>query len=76
MREYWRNLIEGIRVMGFWRCMYARNLYRPHMRLIHKQGQHWFKIVGHLYPDGATYERCDWCGKMINHSKVQDGKDG
>lgn len=41
--------------------LYCRTLYRPHMRLIHRWGWHWYTHLPFI--DGGT-ERlwCQWCG--------------
>lgn len=71
LKAWWRDLKEGIRVLGFWHCMYLRHVYRHHMRLIHRHGQHWFKKYGPCIPGGLTFERCEWCGETINVSTVE-----
>jgi hypothetical protein len=40
--------------------LYCRTLYRPHMRLIHSWGWHWFSV--------SPIDRnrvCQWCGKRL-----------
>ena len=39
--------------------LYCRTLYRPHMRLIHRFGWHWYRTRP---MDGLR--RCDWCGEF------------
>lgn len=53
------ELIEAIRVLGFWRHMYLRFAYRHIMRLAHRFNWHYAPPI---YPEGDTQLWCKWCG--------------
>jgi hypothetical protein len=61
-----REDIEAIQVMGLGRYLYARFVYRHHMRFIHKRGGHQMRHIGPIYPDGGEFDKCDWCGHLEN----------
>ena len=61
-----REDLEAIQSMGLRRFLYARFVYRHHMRFIHKRGGHQLKHYGPLYPDGGEFDKCEWCGHMEN----------
>ena len=61
-----KDILEAIRVLGFWKTLYLRILYRPHMRFIHIFERHWFTKVGPVLPTGETWKWCQWCGKRCN----------
>ena len=50
--------IEAIRVLGFWRVVFAHTLYRPLSRLMHRFDLHYMPVGG---PDGDQ-AWCQWCG--------------
>lgn len=54
-----RETIEAIRVLGFWRVVFYRTLYRPLMRLAHRYNWHYAPPI---YPDLDTMLWCHWCG--------------
>lgn len=41
--------------------LYCRTLYRPHMRLIHRFGWHWWTPV-RIHPQ-LNHDWCQWCGE-------------
>jgi hypothetical protein len=51
---------EGIRVMGFWRWVYARFFYRAVSRLLHRFSLHY--APEHRMHDGDLMRWCKWCG--------------
>jgi hypothetical protein len=61
-----REDIEAIHVMGLGGFLYARFVYRHHMRFIHKRGGHQMKHYGPMYPDGGEFDKCEWCGHLEN----------
>ncbi len=56
----WDDFLEAVRVLGFWKTLYLRILYRHHMKLIHHFGRCWFKRI---YPQGQPQKWCTWCGE-------------
>lgn len=57
-----RKRRDAIRRVGFYLyCAYARTLYRPHMRLIHRLGWHWWTPV-RIHPQ-LDHKWCQWCGE-------------
>lgn len=51
--------IEAIRVLGFWRVVFLRMLYRPLSKLMHRFNLHYMPPC---HPDGDTMIWCQWCG--------------
>jgi hypothetical protein len=60
LRPYFRDLKKSIAVLGFWRTMYLRNLYRPIMRIIHQWG--WHAMTRVYVGMEHEHEWCQWCG--------------
>lgn len=58
-----RETIEAIRVLGLWRVVYARTLYRPLSRLMHRFDLHYAPVGG---PDG-NQAWCQWCGLRYSY---------
>ena len=56
-REDWKAL----KVMGPLRLLYAKTLYRPHMRWLHRRNRHVMRDWGPR-ENGVQHRRCDWCG--------------
>jgi hypothetical protein len=57
-----RETIAAIRVLGFWRFVYARFFYRMVSRWAHKFNWHHMDIC---HPDGDTMHWCHWCGLRV-----------
>ena len=54
-----RKRREAVARVGWYLYLaYCRTLYRPHMRIIHHFGYHWFSVIP---IDGSGW--CHWCGK-------------
>lgn len=67
----WQAFAKEVR----WRTylLYCSTLYRPHMRLIHRYGKHWFT---RLHPiDGPRMDWCQWCGerRMLSGGEQAEG---
>ncbi len=56
-----RETIEAIRVMGFWRWLWARTFYRKFQRLAHRYNWHHTTKLG-PFEDGSQQQWCQWCG--------------
>ena len=61
-----REDMEAIQALGLGTFLYHRFVYRHHMQLIHARGGHKLKHYGPLYPDGGSFDKCEWCGHMEN----------
>lgn len=51
---------ECIRVLGFWRWLWLRYLYRPTSRILHRMNLHYAPERDMM--DGSTIRWCQWCG--------------
>lgn len=51
---------EAIRVLGFWRWLGYRYLYRPISRLLHRFSLHYAPT--RKMADGSVVRWCRWCG--------------
>jgi hypothetical protein len=60
---------EAIRVLGFWRVLWHRTLYRPVSRLMHRFDLHYAPIGG---PDGDV-AWCQWCGLRAHMPRKKPG---
>ena len=56
-----REDIEAIRIMGFWRWLWARTFYRVFQRFAHRHNWHHTVKLG-PFDDGSTQQWCQWCG--------------
>lgn len=56
--------IEAIRVLGFWRVVFNRTLYRPLSRWMHRHHLHYAPPVGPPHGDNDCLQQhwCQWCG--------------
>lgn len=59
----WRHAI-GFKLY----LLYAGTLYRPHMKLIHRRGWHWWTRLPMIGgPDEPMQDWCEWCGYRRMH---------
>jgi hypothetical protein len=66
------EFIEAVRVLGFWRTVYARFAYRHVMKLAHRFNWHYAPPLPLIAPDYTTQLWCQWCGMRYTkpHKRV------
>lgn len=74
MRGWLHDMVESIRVLGFWRTIYLTYIYRHLMQALHRFGVHHMKFV---HPIGNQYWwKCDWCGMTSTTLHMDSPKHG
>lgn len=62
--------IRDIKILGFWRFMFLRFVYRHLMRFAHKFNWH-YAPESLPFEDGSTQLWCQWCGFRMTKKNLK-----
>lgn len=63
------EVLNDIKILGFWRYFFARFLYRPIMKVAHRFNWHYAPEIG-PFEDGSTQLWCKWCGFRMDKTNA------